>query len=280
MAFGYWLSVLRPEQRIRAVDALVQLAKTGDTLATQVGLDLIVMWVQVEPEAINEALASRALIFASQNLGVGSSHDLYNWHSVLQILSPSYPREVAELIVNHLTDPKNATGWADGESVGILTRAAAANAEVVMQAIGEAILDRKRRQIFGIAVFRGLFEKIGPECVAAWLNKNGRENLRWLARHFPSPYPNKAGQPTIPPLTAWLFRDYENDDEAFEWFLIGRDTGEFFTRDDNQNRKRKEMELFLNHEMRRAREWAKYEIAKATREAQYFRDMDEEDERR
>jgi hypothetical protein len=32
----------------------------------------------------------------------------------------------------------------------------------------------------------------------------------------------------VPPLTEWLFREHEADQQAFSWFLMGRHSGTFF----------------------------------------------------
>jgi hypothetical protein len=150
-----------------------------------------------------------------------------------------------------------------------------------MDAVGSALLDPQRRRVFGVAVFHGLFEAIGVPQVEAWLERRGREYLRWLARHFPSPYLDESHCPVVPPLTDWLFRIHEADDEAFEWFLAGRHSGKSWQQEDiNPARRREELRPFLEHELRRVREWAESEIRHDEREAAFFRDLSEEDDRR
>jgi hypothetical protein len=113
-----------------------------------------------------------------------------------------------------------------------------------------------------------------------WLDRHGHEHLRWLVRHFSSPYVSEDGQLTVPPLTEWLFRQHEGDDEAFSAFLMGRHHFQVVTQGDvNPDRKRLEMQPFLAHPLRRVREWAQYEISSEERQAAEFRDFDEEDER-
>src|SRR5213079_3450313 len=107
----------------------------------------------------------------------------------------------------------------------------------------------------------GLFETIGLQHVKEWVERHGREHLRWLSRHFSGPHLDDAGRPTIPPLAEWLFRDCESDEEAFSWFLMGQhSSGVISERDVNPTRRREQMEPFLQHDLRRVREWAQYEI--------------------
>jgi hypothetical protein len=149
-----------------------------------------------------------------------------------------------------------------------------------MEAVGSAVLDPERRPIFGIACFHGLLEAIGLQHVAAWVELNGQEYLRWLARHFESPRLDEAQQVSIPSLTQWLFQEHEADDNAFQWFLMGRHSGTVWTSGEvDPTRKRREMEPFLGHQLRRVREWALYEIREEERFAQHFAEMDEEVER-
>jgi hypothetical protein len=260
---------------------LVHLANTGDAKAITVGLDLIQTWAHFDTGAVDQALAPLALNLASRPVQGGHRRELFIWRKVLQLLSPSYPRQVAELAVELLTAPDNSGGWADPENLEVLTRAAAVNPAAVMEAVGGDLLDRNRRLVFGIAVFHGLFEAIGLQHVDGWLNRHGFEYLPWLARHFPSPHLDEAGQPVLPPLTEWLFREHEADDEAFRWFLMGCHSGTGRSEaETSPARKRAEMQPFLKHELRRVREWAESEIQEEERYATHFREMDEEDQRR
>ena len=85
----------------------------------------------------------------------------------------------------------------------------------------------------------------------------------------------------MPPLTEMLFRRFENDEESFQWFLMGRNDGKIISQAEiDPARKRREMEPFLTHELRRVREWAEYEILDEDRQAAWFREVDEEDGRR
>jgi hypothetical protein len=281
LSFGSWLRVLGPQQRARAAEVLVHLADAGDSAAVEVGVDLIQMWTHVDPNGIDPVVAPLALNLVSRPLSSGPRRGLYSWQQVLLLLCPFYPRHVAELVVDRITQPDVLGGAGDARNVEVLTRAAAVDPSAAMESVGAAILDRSRRAFFGVAVFGGLFESIGVRHVEAWLKRNGPEHLRWLARHFPSPYMDSSGRPVVPPITEWFFREYEADEEAFEWFLMGCDSGANRTQAEiDPLRKRQEMQPFLGHEIRRVRQWAEHEIRETEQEARFLRGLHEEDERR
>jgi hypothetical protein len=148
-----------------------------------------------------------------------------------------------------------------------------------MGVIGRALLDPDRRGIFGAAVYTGLFDAIGVNNVRRWVDTHGSEYLRWIARHFASPHVDDQGQVGVPPLTEWLFTNREDDQRAFEWFLMGRHSGAKVWTGDQTAETRAEMEPYLQHPLRRVREWAEYEIRSAEHEADWFRQRDEEGER-
>jgi hypothetical protein len=167
----------------------------------------------------------------------------------------------------------------DDDNVAVLTEAARTAPDAVMEVIGRAILDRDRRLVFGADEFQGLFEAIGVESVRRWVAAHGREHLRWIARHLLSPTLDAEGNVTIPPLTKWLFTECDDDQRAFEWFLMGRHHMVRAWVGDQRAQKRAEMAPFLSHKVRRVREWAEYEIRSEERETAYFLQRDEEDQR-
>jgi len=281
LGFGAWLRVVGASQRVRIATALIRLADEGDPGAVHVALDIIGMWAHVDPKAISDEMAALALNLASRPLPDGRRGDNHLWLKVLEVLCPFYPREVAEVMLARITDPASSFVWRDEESVAVLVRAAEREPVAVMEEIGKVLLDRERRAIFGVSNFDGLFEAVGMQHVQAWLEQHGQEYLRWMARHFRRPYLDEAGRPVVPALTEWLFREHEDDDEAFRWFLMGSHSGEVRSESQvNPERKKLEMQPYLAHELRRVREWAQSEIREEVRFDEWFKEMDEEQDRR
>jgi hypothetical protein len=278
LAFGNWLQVLTEKEQIVTLNTLKRLADTGDLEATAVGMDLIRMWEHVHKRPLSSEMALVALSLASNQ--PSTRNEFHDWQQVLLALCQFHPREVAELITGFMTTSGNVGKWMDEEIVEILGRAASFDPTAVMEVVGAAVIDQKRRTIFGVATIQGMFEAIGLKSVSEWVSKHGGESLPWLARHFQSPYLNNEGRPVIPPLTEWLFRDHEANQKAFEWFCMGRSDRAFSETEVDPARKRMQMQPFLSHELRRVREWAEYEIKVEENEASFLQEWREEDERR
>jgi hypothetical protein len=278
---GEWLRVVRPADRTHILKTLVQLADSGDAEAGEFGTELIHMWAHGDQEVVDPALAALALNLASRPRRKTNGHRYYAWQQVLLALCSFYPRQVAEIVLGRITEPSAShERWSEQNS-GILSSAAAVNPADVMEAVGNVLLDETRRVIFGVSVFHGLFEAIGLPQVKSWVEQHGIDYLRWIGRHLPSPHLDEQKRPVLPPLTDWLFREHEDDEQAFQWFLMGRHSGEAFHEGEvDPARTREEMQPFFEHELHRVREWAQYEVASAEEQAKFFREMDEEFERR
>ena len=111
------------------------------------------------------------------------------------------------------------------------------------------------------------------------MDKHGGEKLRWISRHFNSPSRDARGETTLPPLTEWLFTKREDDQAAFEWFLMGRRSGARMWSGTQSAEKQAEMQPYLQHPLRRVREWAEDEIRFYVNEDARFREFEDESER-
>ena len=134
---------------------------------------------------------------------------------------------------------------------------------------------------FGMWVFPGLFEAIGLPVVKDWVRKHGARYAKYIARHVESPAVDQDGKPSIPPLTEWLLTEFEENKEVFSSFCAGRHS--FETRFGHARDHRAEIETqvrpFLNHRLRRVREWAQYELHLSDVKIKMDDDDDEEFQR-
>lgn len=280
-AFGYsgWPKELTIEQQLRILEILVRLAETGDTLASHVGVDLLRFWCHFSKRGLDSRLVPPAFTLVERAPASVEAETGYNWWEMLRLLCPYDPVRVAELVVDVMTSTSSHPWRFGKENVKVLREAARLAPDGVMEVVGLAILDRNRRAIFGIDVYHGLFETIGVHALKRWVDDHGQEHLRWIARHFGSPALEPTGQVVIPPLTHWLFTEREDDQRAFEWFLMGRHSGARMWSGNQLPRKREEMEPFRQHPLRRVQEWAAYEIQFTEREDERFRQLEDESER-
>jgi hypothetical protein len=149
-----------------------------------------------------------------------------------------------------------------------------------MEEVGRAILDRERRVLFGVHIFRGLFEAIGLPVVQEWVAAHGVKQIRWLARHLASPYLDQAGQAVIPPLTAWFLEACEGDDRAFREFCAGRHDFEFRSGPpESRDALERRLQPFREHSLPRVREWVSYELSHRDWEAEPHARYEDEVER-
>lgn len=274
-----WSRVLTLEQQEAILLCLVKLSKGSDADAPFVGMELVHLWCHISKKSLDSHLVPSVIELAAIAPNYAEVRNEYDWYDTLRLLRTYDPVRVAKIALEVMTFP-GSHPWRFNEQNEILVAECAALDPIqIMETIGQYILDPQRRNIFGISVFRGLFESIGVDAVRQWVNKHGRDKLRWIARHFNSPSRNERGETLLPPLTEWLFTEHEGDQEAFEWFLMGRRHGARIWSGDHSADKQEEMKLYLKHPLRRVREWAEDEIRFFVRENALFQEFEEESER-
>ena len=262
--------------QLRVLTILKSLAGLGDEHASIVALDLLDTWWHRKEEAFDPLLVEVAIEFAILPSPMNSDMYDFRWLEVLKLVLTHKPEVVAQLIVDRITD-HNGMHWTSNHPVvDVRSKASAANPSLAMQAIGNSILDSNRLPMFGVCIYRGLFEPIGLDAVRNWIELNGTEHLEYIARHLQSPYIRQDGEVAMQDITRWLLDDQENNQEAFDCFLMGRSDGAFHWQGDQTVNKREEMEPFLNHPLRRVRQWATYEIERVSGDAKFFQKMDDE----
>lgn len=278
-AHGGWPAVLDITQKTMILSRLIGMSDAGDVNAPIVGMDLIRMWCHIAKTPLNSHLVPSAFELAARAPRYAQAQNEYNWRETLRLLCPHDPVRVAEIVLDVMTSPDIHPWQFGNENVSLLTQGAALAPDQIMEVVGRYILNRQRRSMFAISVYHGLFEAIGVDAVRRWVDKHGRENLRWITRHFASPRRDANGIITIPPLTQWLFTEREADQEAFEWFLMGRQSGARMWSGNQSAEKQAELQPFLQHPLRRVREWAQDEIRFFANEDARFHEFEDESER-
>ena len=99
-----------------------------------------------------------------------------------------------------------------------------------------------------------------------------------IARHLNGPRVDEQGNPVVPELADWLLTEFEEEEDVFAEFCMGRHGGE--VRMGHARDRRGEVEAlvrpFRNHSKRWVREWAEYEMKEL--EFEISRDDQHEDE--
>lgn len=118
----------------------------------------------------------------------------------------------------------------------------------------------------------GLYRALPLESVKDWLGRAGVEGARALARHLPWPRIVN-GDPFVHPLTAYLLETFENDDEVVRAFsrgpVVRSYSGNIAEEHEKEAEKRRP---FLNHPLKRIREWAIDEVVRAKHSAEVWRE--------
>lgn len=252
----------------------------NDPEAPSVGIDLISIWCDRNSSPPADVSVPVALGLLKESRAATSTRtDSYNWMKVANALAPLHPDDIVGLSVDAVTSTSDSTGRFDPGYRQLVADLAALYPKLVMDAIGNVVLDEGRNYVFEIDSFPGLFEAIGLEVVSLWAGGHDRRYLPKIARHLSSPYPDDGGLPEIPPLTEWLFTVGEADDEAFRAFLAGRHLEVRTWERDRISDPEGRWAPFLDHPLRRVREWAEYEIDSERQWAAWNRTEDDEWER-
>jgi hypothetical protein len=194
----------------------------------------------------------------------------YWWGKTVEHLLPSAePLRGANLLVRAMCGNNTHLSETADEMLGSFAKS---NPEAVMDALGEMMLDETTRWQFNIQRF-SIFLSLPVEIIDRWLSENGVEAALSIARHVPLPSLGADKKPWLHPLTSVFLGKYADDERVFQEFMAGAHSLQSY-KGDIVGLKEAEANVarnFLNHDFPRVREWAKDEVATATREASEFR---------
>lgn len=222
-----------------------------------------------EDAAVRE-LTWRILEVATEE-GRGES---YFWRDILEVLSRHDKLRCARIAIQALSGD-SMSFQDDGEA--ILVRLAGELPDEIMELFGHALLDKKFGWKFRVGKHTTLLSAIRTESVLKWLGGMGVDGARALARHLPEPA-LREGEPEVPPLTEFVLETFEADDKVFNEFCAGTHSFQMYSGDiaAQHEAEAKVAARFLRHRLRRIREWAAIEIESSSKQAQWWRQDDEE----
>jgi hypothetical protein len=234
--------------------------------AADTGLDMI--WWRlhaknnadpVEIEAITRFIDSVTLSDAS--------HDRRHWGTAMKELA-KYDHATA--VVLAAKGLGSANDQVQFHAEAILMKLAKNHPRAVTYAVGRALLNREGMGWHFLRL-TGLYGVLPLEHVKEWLAGVGVEAARAVAPHLPWPKV-KDGQILIHPLTEYVLGTFEEDDEVFAAFSRGvifrSHSGDIAA---EHEKEAEELRLFVNHPLRRIREWAADEVESAKRSAARWR---------
>lgn len=259
-----WSEKLSVEQKGRALELMLSLGKEGDVWAYKIALDLVKHWSYKVWDELPEPVSKPVADILEACLEDDRSFDEWDWTRAVKRLHQSHAKRRIELLVQAIT----SRGFYDvkNNSLSMLSELAREHPEDVMRSVGRRALAEETKWLFWVNDYRGLFEAIGLDTVSKWIkDEGGVIGARAIARHVGAPVSLPDNPTYVPPLTEWLLSEFEDDDQVFEQFCLGRNSGQVYVGPIRRYFEGTEERVnpFLNHPLRRVREWAEYEIAHA-----------------
>jgi hypothetical protein len=278
---GFFPDLLSFEEFYEILKRLVNSIKEEkNESATKTAITLVAEWLEIDQRKGNgsvlEEIKLQKLIWELlEATALYIKTEAYNWDTILRSAAAfdvNKAVKIASLAILSENDQQKIT------AEQILIDLAKSNSNLVMQSVGEIILDDEYGWHFEIEKYRYLIEKLPLDTMKQWLRSVGVAGARRIARQLPLPYLDDNNQPVVPALTEFVLSTFEDDEDTFRKFCISSHNHEVYI-GDIASQKNQEAEIarsFLNHPLRRIREWARYEINSCQRDAKYWQQIDEE----
>ncbi len=199
----------------------------------------------------------------------------YEWTQIIEALSKYDPDRAAKLAVLGLAEGDLLQL---GDFISFFTSLAKMHPELVMQRLGEVMLDEEKGWIFYTYKFSPFFKAIPDESIIKWVKDHGVEGARRLANHLPAPYVSDNGDAIVPNITQFILDNYGDDDRVFNQFALGMHSFQLYSGDiaSQHDREAEIARTFLSHPSERIRKWAQMEEENAISEAKRWRQFEEE----
>lgn len=272
-SLSYWHAELERDDFVRV---LAVLADLDSDEGRAVGVQMLDHRLNHSSDADGSA-ADERIRALSWRLLVSPAHRMesYHWKAVLSRLAPHDLERVISLAIDILIEGEfGAKDDAETLLIELLEQDRAATSRAFLQALEADELPIRA----AVNTFRHLVQKLPLNIVDEWLHQTSTLAVRRFARHLSSPYISPEGEPIVPDLTALVLREFEDDDEVFQSFYSGTHHLRMYS-GDLAKRHQQEAEAarpFLNHHLRRVREWAQTEIEHGESQARWWRRKEEE----
>jgi hypothetical protein len=250
-----WGERLNDAQKAQAVETLRDLGRGGDARANGFALHLVNLWGHQTWSEFPELLATPVADILEGCLEGAHSFRSWDWQLTIKRLPASHDTRKIGILARAVTNYNLFDISRD--LMGMLTGLAKEHPVDAMKAVGECALSQERELFFMVDDF-GLLEAIGYDAVRLWVSQSGPEAARAIAGYLPGPIPKPEDPLHVPPLTEWLLSEFEDDDQVFERFRVGRHSRQIYIGALNGTQDR--IAPYLEHPLRRVREWAQGEI--------------------
>jgi hypothetical protein len=201
--------------------------------------------------------------------------DSYQWADILRVMLKLNETRVAQIASLALVGKGHQQ---EQDAAEILVQLAENQPTLVIQQVGEVILSEEYGWHFYIEKYRYLINSLPLNPLKNWLRSVGVLGVQRIASNLAIPFLDEHGNPVVPPLTEFVLSEFEDDERTFRSFCSGSHSLQVYV-GDISSQKLKEVKIaekFLNHPLRRVREWALYEISDTEQQAKFWEQLEEE----
>ncbi len=276
--FAIWVGnrKVTREEVVAILRLLLPLAKGGDTACSDVMIDFL--GYRAHESNLRELLADedeRSLVWDVLTAATEHPGREAHWWSQALLAAAATDQGRATRLACHAATSDNFQLSDEAEKV--VSQFATKYPEEVMNDLGALILSESVGWKFFLGKYP-FFTTLPLDTVTRWLEREGVEAARRVARHLPGPSLDSEGNPILHPLTEFVLSGFEEDDRTFREFCAGVHSLQMYV-GSYASARQKEAEVaekFFGHRLRRIREWARMEYDAALRDVE--QDLQEEDE--
>jgi hypothetical protein len=263
-----------------AVEVLLRHARAGDGLAAATGLDFIqflLMRHQEEPKtgflvAVFEDPQLDTIFGLLEHAVTQPKTFPHSFTGIFARVLPADPLRAARLVVGMMKSKDYEVNQA---ASGLLHSVASLEPRALMDAIGDAMLDRKANLSFLVSRFP--ITVLPTDVLIEWLGKKGVEGARILTRHLPGPFVGDNG-PELHPATRFVMENFGNDKGVFSTFAASIHSGVFAGPMSGWAQRRASLaKQFLDYPLESVRQWAQGELQWAYEQVKQFKEREEEE---
>jgi len=204
-----------------------------------------------------------------------ADNDAYHWGKILESFVTIDSEKVAAIATKTLL---NDAFHLRERAELVLVKMAPRYPTLVMRELGKVMLDNDKGWRFQVDVYRGLINAIPHPIVSEWIQANGMEAARRIARHLPVPHLDLNGQPVVEPLTEFVLSKFGEDERVFSAFCAGIHSLQLYSGDIAAEHEREAAiaRKFRDHPLEAIRKWAIAEEASSLWQAKQMRERNEE----
>jgi hypothetical protein len=193
----------------------------------------------------------------------------YWWVRAVQTFAPDAPERACSVAILALTGEdheKREQAWS------VLSLLAEAHPDLVMENVGNVLLNPEHGWRLRMAARSGLFQTLPLESVQRWLARTGIEGARVIANHLQPPFIDGEGKPQVHPLTEYVLATWGEDEAVFGRFAASTHHLQMYSGNiaSTHRQEAERAKCFLSNPIAAVRKWAEQEMALGEEQARQW----------